>query len=58
MLILFERCMKDGELVERGGHEELLNRDGEYARLHKLQAEAFNQVQSIDIPGRLHELPS
>ena len=39
--------MKDGELVEHGGHDELWSRDGEYARLHKMQAEAFNQVLSF-----------
>ena len=30
--------IKDGRLVERGTHAELLARDGEYARLHKAQA--------------------
>ena len=33
--------MKEGELVEQGRHSDLLNLDGEYANLYKLQAEAF-----------------
>jgi len=32
--------IKDGQLVERGTHAELLARDGEYARLHRAQASA------------------
>ncbi len=30
-------AMKHGQIVESGGHGELLAKDGEYARLHKLQ---------------------
>ncbi|KAF8516471.1 P-loop containing nucleoside triphosphate hydrolase protein [Hysterangium stoloniferum] len=33
--------MHQGELVEQGRHSDLLARDGEYAKLYKLQAEAF-----------------
>ena len=29
--------LEDGEIVERGGHEELLGRDGTYARLLRRQ---------------------
>ena len=32
--------IKDGRLVERGTHAELLAREGEYARLHRAQASA------------------
>ncbi|KAF8575570.1 P-loop containing nucleoside triphosphate hydrolase protein [Ramaria rubella] len=33
--------MQNGQLVEQGKHNELLKMDGEYAKLFKLQAEAF-----------------
>ena len=33
--------MQKGELVEQGKHSDLLAKDGEYAKLYKLQAEAF-----------------
>ena len=33
--------VKDGELVERGTHDELLEADGVYAELYKLQAEDY-----------------
>jgi ATP-binding cassette subfamily B protein/subfamily B ATP-binding cassette protein MsbA len=29
--------LRDGEIVERGGHDELLGSDGHYARMHHLQ---------------------
>jgi ABC-type multidrug transport system fused ATPase/permease subunit len=29
--------MKEGRIVEQGGHDELLGTDGEYARLYRLQ---------------------
>jgi ABC-type multidrug transport system fused ATPase/permease subunit len=34
-------CMKDGELVERGTHAELVARKGEYYNLYNIQAQAF-----------------
>ena len=39
--------MQDGCLVEQGKHSDLLNLDGEYAKLYKLQAEAFLPDVSI-----------
>ena len=36
-----ERYMDDSKIVEAGTHEELLRRDGEYARIWMLQAQAF-----------------
>lgn len=33
--------MNDSEIVEAGGHMKLLEKDGEYARIWKLQAQAF-----------------
>ena len=35
------RCLKKGELVEVGTHDELMKTDGEYAALYKIQAKAF-----------------
>ncbi|TFK63119.1 P-loop containing nucleoside triphosphate hydrolase protein, partial [Pluteus cervinus] len=34
-------CMKDGTLVESGTHETLMTVGGEYSKLYKIQAEAF-----------------
>lgn len=33
--------MTDSEIVEEGTHTELMEKDGEYARIWKLQAQAF-----------------
>jgi len=33
--------MHKGELVEQGRHVDLVERNGEYAKLYQLQAEAF-----------------
>ncbi|KAJ7652453.1 P-loop containing nucleoside triphosphate hydrolase protein [Mycena polygramma] len=34
-------CMKDGEVVERSTHKELMARAGEYSELYNVQAQAF-----------------
>ncbi|KAJ7705717.1 P-loop containing nucleoside triphosphate hydrolase protein [Mycena metata] len=34
-------CMKDGEAVETGTHQELMARGGEYSELYNVQAQAF-----------------
>jgi len=34
-------CMKDGTVAESGTHEELMLKDGEYAKLYNIQASAF-----------------
>jgi ABC-type transport system involved in Fe-S cluster assembly fused permease/ATPase subunit len=33
--------MKEGTVVETGTHQELLDRQGEYAHLYNVQAQAF-----------------
>jgi ABC-type multidrug transport system fused ATPase/permease subunit len=35
--------MKDGVVAESGTHQELLERNGEYAKLYNIQAQAFTQ---------------
>ncbi|KAG1727935.1 uncharacterized protein EDB91DRAFT_1162999 [Suillus paluster] len=34
-------CMKEGTVVETGTHQELMDRQGEYAHLYNVQAQAF-----------------
>ena len=34
-------CLKDGEIAEVGNHSELIAKDGEYAKLYNIQANAF-----------------
>ncbi|KAK0492735.1 P-loop containing nucleoside triphosphate hydrolase protein [Armillaria luteobubalina] len=34
-------CMKDGNIVETGNHKELVEMNGEYAKLYNMQASAF-----------------
>ncbi|KAJ6455965.1 P-loop containing nucleoside triphosphate hydrolase protein [Mycena vitilis] len=34
-------CMKDGSITESGTHDELMERDGEYCKMYKIQAKAF-----------------
>jgi ABC-type multidrug transport system fused ATPase/permease subunit len=40
-MLIFARYMKDSVIVEAGTHNELLKRNGEYARIWNLQAQAF-----------------
>ncbi|KAJ7491750.1 P-loop containing nucleoside triphosphate hydrolase protein [Mycena galericulata] len=37
-------CMKDGQAVESGTHQELMARGGEYSELYNVQAQAFTDV--------------
>ncbi|KAF8903459.1 P-loop containing nucleoside triphosphate hydrolase protein, partial [Gymnopilus junonius] len=45
LLVLF-RCMKEGNIVERGSHAELMQKRGEYANLYEIQAGAFSDTTS------------
>jgi ABC-type multidrug transport system fused ATPase/permease subunit len=38
---LVSRCMKDGMVAETGTHEQLMELEGEYAKLYNIQASAF-----------------
>ena len=35
--------MKDGEIVEEGSHDELINKDGEYAKMYEIQAHYYQK---------------
>lgn len=39
MIVVF----RDGEIVEDGTHDELLSRNGEYARLYSIQAQWYDR---------------
>lgn len=54
-LITLSRCLKDGFLVEQGTHEELISADGEYAKLHKIQAGAFTEPPPSDASDKLEQ---
>jgi ABC-type multidrug transport system fused ATPase/permease subunit len=36
--------MKDGKIEETGSHEDLMKKEGEYAKLYNIQANAFTEV--------------
>ncbi|KAK6967033.1 P-loop containing nucleoside triphosphate hydrolase protein [Favolaschia claudopus] len=38
-------CMKNGAVIESGTHKELLTRNGEYASLYNVQAQAFTESE-------------
>jgi len=40
--------MKDGTIVESGSHGELMSAAGEYAKLYKIQAQAFSDGLADD----------
>ena len=35
--------MKDGKIVEEGSHDELINKDGEYAKMYEIQAHYYQK---------------
>ncbi len=39
--------MKDGTITETGTHEELMAREGDYAKLYDIQASAFVDKKSL-----------
>ena len=39
--------LDDGRIVESGGHDELMQHDGRYARLFRLQAASFDPVEDV-----------
>ena len=43
--------MKDGELVESGTHQELMEKNGEYAVLYGIQAQAFEPEKAQEEDG-------
>ena len=49
--------LRDGQLIEQGSHDALMLADGEYARLFRLQAEAFLGQRNPDDHGALAETP-
>ncbi|KAJ2917515.1 hypothetical protein MD484_g2899, partial [Candolleomyces efflorescens] len=38
-------CMKDGRIEETGTHNQLMKKEGEYAKLYNIQANAFTEVE-------------
>lgn len=45
-------CLKDGLIVERGQHSELLAKDGEYARMWRLQAEYREAQERLNLAAQ------
>ncbi|KAJ6540799.1 P-loop containing nucleoside triphosphate hydrolase protein [Mycena vulgaris] len=44
-------CMKDGQVAESGTHKDLMARDGEYASLYNVQAQAFTESEVVSESG-------
>ncbi|KAJ7159261.1 P-loop containing nucleoside triphosphate hydrolase protein [Mycena crocata] len=40
-------CMKEGKVAELGTHKDLMDRDGEYASLYNVQAQAFTESEVV-----------
>lgn len=45
--------MKESKVLEAGTHEELLAKDGGYASMYKVQAEAFVDTKTVSEPREL-----
>jgi ABC-type transport system involved in Fe-S cluster assembly fused permease/ATPase subunit len=45
-------CLKDGQIVERGQHSELLAKNGEYARMWRLQAEYREAQERLNLAAQ------
>lgn len=42
-------CMKDGGIAEMGTHTELMQIEGEYAKLYNIQASAFQDTVPVEV---------
>ncbi|KAF7369844.1 Lipid A export ATP-binding/permease protein MsbA [Mycena sanguinolenta] len=40
-------CMKEGKVIELGTHKDLMAREGEYASLYNVQAQAFTEAEVV-----------
>ncbi|KAJ7358439.1 P-loop containing nucleoside triphosphate hydrolase protein [Mycena albidolilacea] len=45
-------CMKEGKISELGTHKDLMGRDGEYASLYNVQAQAFTESEVAVAAGK------
>ncbi|TFK21669.1 P-loop containing nucleoside triphosphate hydrolase protein [Coprinopsis marcescibilis] len=43
-------CMKDGAVLETGNHDQIMRKDGEYAKLYNIQARAFAEDEALSAP--------
>ena len=42
---------KDGQMIEYGSHEELMEKDGEYAHMFEVQAQYYQEQQDEEVNG-------